>query len=804
MKNFNLKILIFYSFFFLYGFYSFGQFVTLNGRQFKDENGHPFYPVMCNYLISMPYIRPDTNSPPSDFLLGPASAYGSTWGDDYCHFNDATMQILHDFQEIKQMGFNSIRLMPILEIDPEESPTFCSVQAEYPNQDKDSKKKQWKFIFRHPYSSDENLQKLLDQYEEVFRQAAQAGLYILLVPANGGLFNSQQTVNNYIDLLREFGKHLSSKSNLLGYDLINEPFNTASSNYSKGFLCTWTTQIYDAMKYNQPPIDPNHLITVGGISFGDALGWDPAVLKIDFWAPHIYPEDNRRRPFIFNDKLEDVQNVTVWVMNHCPMPWMISETGFIADDSVPTPYPIPSPTPPPPPLVWGTQDQQGQYADQTLTLFRNADASGTAWWQFQNVHWYSQPPLSGRNYASDDYYYDATNYLQNNFGLLRFDDIKECSNQTGVYEGLVDYSPFEKPQVVNVFKQYLNGNNQPPSVGQPPIKTNSYANFERLNSNHLNKIHGRVIDSNNHPIEGAVVLGMALCGQTNVAPDPNKPLEIVTQEVPNNQYTFTDADGFFTLIPFDYMRPISNPSPVNQKEYFEKLWISAFGYEQYYVNICPNDSHAYTNCHVCDFANGDTVGVYKLKNNDFLNNNILGSIVQIGQMQLFTGLKTLTLTNTLIDGDGNNGGTSDITAREEIHLLSSFDAKQGCSVHIFPSVVFADCDSYQSSSLESPIIEPSSSNIKSKNIELHFSKALWDFKIFPNPTSGHLNLVFNMEEESNLINHVEVLSTVGSLLETYTCSKFLTLDLNYLPKGVYYVKAYNEKHRYNSQKLILY
>ena len=105
---------------------------------------------------------------------------------------------------------------------------------------------------------------------------------------------------------------------------------------------------------------------------------------------------------------------------------------------------------------------------------------------------------------------------------------------------------------------------------------------------------------------------------------------------------------------------------------------------------------------------------------------------------------------------------------------------------------------------ESPKNVAISSNVTSQNIDLEFSKVTWDFKLYPNPTSGHVNLIFATEDDVDLLNHVELINSIGSKLESYSCSKFLSIDLSDLPKGVYYFNAFNEKHQFNSQKLVLY
>ena len=58
-----------------------GQHMTIEGRQFKDENGNNFYPLVCNYLVQI--INIDPNDFSSTFV-GPYGAYNDCWPAYYC------------------------------------------------------------------------------------------------------------------------------------------------------------------------------------------------------------------------------------------------------------------------------------------------------------------------------------------------------------------------------------------------------------------------------------------------------------------------------------------------------------------------------------------------------------------------------------------------------------------------------------------------------------------------------------------------------------------------------------------------
>ena len=84
----------------------FGQFVTLEGKQFK-LNGNNFYPLIINYNLG----RTTSDAGGSTiFYASSASSYGST-GDYECNDLAAcNTQFQYEFAKISSMGFNTIRI----------------------------------------------------------------------------------------------------------------------------------------------------------------------------------------------------------------------------------------------------------------------------------------------------------------------------------------------------------------------------------------------------------------------------------------------------------------------------------------------------------------------------------------------------------------------------------------------------------------------------------------------------------------------------------------------------------------------
>ena len=93
---------------------SFGQYLTLDGKQFKNSDGTSFYPKVCNYIVDLTY-----DSANNVFFIAPHGAYGTTPDYECLSQNNCLEWLQYDFHEMKQMGFNAIRIMGLF---PSKSP----------------------------------------------------------------------------------------------------------------------------------------------------------------------------------------------------------------------------------------------------------------------------------------------------------------------------------------------------------------------------------------------------------------------------------------------------------------------------------------------------------------------------------------------------------------------------------------------------------------------------------------------------------------------------------------------------------
>jgi endo-1,4-beta-mannosidase len=269
-----------------------GQYVTLQGRQFKNTDGSDFYPLVCNYQVGLAVVG-------GNYFFTPNTNYGSQNWTDECGLSspDCPHRIQADFHEIKKMGFNAIRLMgaqvvkdhfawPSLingtgaDLSTNNYPNQFGISIRtvvpapttlYPNNDI--------LLFTSPYASDANLQNYFTALDNVLSMANTEGLKVILVTCGGiyalsksdvplsgssGSTIKDQNAHDFADMLVAFGNHFKNNTTIMAYDLWNEPatwVEPVSYVKVKQDVCNWTKTWYEALKDNA--CDPHHLITMG-------------------------------------------------------------------------------------------------------------------------------------------------------------------------------------------------------------------------------------------------------------------------------------------------------------------------------------------------------------------------------------------------------------------------------------------------------------------------------------------------------------------------------------------------------------
>jgi hypothetical protein len=467
-----------------------GQYVTLDGKQFKDGTAD-FYPIVANYSISVFETANGTK------FIGPHIQYRNTsmpCSSSTC----AEALILQDLNEIKTMGFNTIRLFGLRygKLCTQKDPNGCIAWMDAAQRVYDAP---WSFGLNstsaiHPISNQSRTNYLV----QVLDLCDQVGLKVIYL-AEGNftawdasstqgtpLVNYQADNDGYINYLNYVSSSTSVQNHqaLLAYDLFNEPLyhfndfidpNTMVNYNEKGTYCSIVNDWIDAVSN-----DPNHLTTIGLITSDDVMNsFDPNMMNVDFVSIHEYPTK-------FKEKMH--RNI-VWASKFINKPWIIGETAFSAK-SDPNNSSIDA-------LNYafghGTLQEQKNYFESTFDLCLNCMGSGYSVWLHKDVNWF------------DDSNPDS--YLN--------------------YYGLIDENGNGKPVASSLLSRAststIAGN-----LNNCQLSSSSYYDHPNL---YQYSFSGYIYDEDNIPIEGALVNG--LDGQSagyNVL-----------------RKTFTDEDGFFEI-----------------------------------------------------------------------------------------------------------------------------------------------------------------------------------------------------------------------------------------------------------------
>jgi len=147
------------------------------------------------------------------------------------------------------------------------------------------------------------------------------------------------------------------------------------------------------------------------------------------------------------------------------------------------------------------------------------------------------------------------------------------------------------------------------------------------------------------------------------------------------------------------------------------------------------------------------------------------------------------------------------TSEYTLRATDSVTLNAGSEVHIYNAITFPECVDYNSftkaahSSENAPYVSNSETN--AKVIEADFIKKHQGFSasLFPNPNFGLFNVT--IQNNTDIATIISIYSLQGSkITEFVTENSKLTLDISYLPKGMYYVRIQNNKDNIN-KKLIL-
>jgi hypothetical protein len=141
-------------------------------------------------------------------------------------------------------------------------------------------------------------------------------------------------------------------------------------------------------------------------------------------------------------------------------------------------------------------------------------------------------------------------------------------------------------------------------------------------------------------------------------------------------------------------------------------------------------------------------------------------------------------------------GTADFHARDEVHVLTEFEAKSGSEVHIYCMATFTDCSNIGNKTPDIYVDKKTVSDEPGdKEIEVAFAKnkGAFNINVHPNPNAGLISLDIEAEE---LINcNAEISDMLGNILYNQKINTYTTnFDLSSFVRGIYFLKVYNDKN----------
>lgn len=298
----------------------------LNNNKFEID-GKPFTPIVLNYIVSW-----QTNG--KDYWGSPTADYGKL----YTNKQEAYKTLLSEFELIKELGFNTVRIVGIGEPNIDKELGTLSYRLKI-NETKDTLINLDNAIAYKNYFS---------SIDEVLNIASQSGLKVILLTK---LSPNHVSSNNFLEKITT---RFKNNKTILAFDLFNEPLYFDSPEKEKkevrAIVKKWQQTVKTA--------DNNRLTTIGLEGIREIFRWDPNILPVDFISYHPYEYEP-----------EQVRNEIYWYGKYTKKPWIIGETAIPSNnDSI-------------------TYIQQAQFAQKTIQQTFNCGGIGYSWWQYKDVEW---------------------------------------------------------------------------------------------------------------------------------------------------------------------------------------------------------------------------------------------------------------------------------------------------------------------------------------------------------------------------------------------------------------------------------
>ncbi|MDF1674118.1 MAG: cellulase family glycosylhydrolase [Vicingaceae bacterium] len=298
----------------------------LNNNKF-EVNGAPFTPIVLNYIVSW-----QTNG--KDYWGSPTADYGKL----YTNKEEAHNALLSEFELIKELGFNTVRIVGIGEpfIDKELGTLTFRLKI---NEAKDTLiNLDNTTIYKNYFNS----------INEVLKIASQSGLKVILLTK---LSFSHVSSSNFLEKITT---RFKNNETILALDLFNEPLYFGVPEKEKKEVYAIVSAWNNIVKSN----DVKRLTTIGLVGVREVFMLDPNILPVDFISYHPYEYEP-----------EQVRNEIYWFGKYTKKPWIIGETAIPADnDSIP-------------------YEKQAQFAKKTIQQTFYCGGIGYSWWQYKDVEW---------------------------------------------------------------------------------------------------------------------------------------------------------------------------------------------------------------------------------------------------------------------------------------------------------------------------------------------------------------------------------------------------------------------------------
>ncbi|WP_341904741.1 T9SS type A sorting domain-containing protein [Fluviicola taffensis] len=323
------------------------EYVSIKGKKF-ELNAQPFFPLTINYAVDI--VHDNSNN----LFIAPHNGYRDPIGYSGTNQAQCFQSVLNDFITIKNLGFNSIRLVglgfgaakPWYETNNSTYPAIVSYDINLNNA--------LMTPTNAPYT------ELFGLIQQVLDAAEQADIKVELLVGSKD-FDYDPILPLYTSYLASVATHFADNATLFAYDFFNEPLYFASPSNNKTQVCEIVKSWNNAIKNHC-----NQLTTIGLGTSSEVFKWDPGMLNLDFLSFHLYTQ--------FTSSLDDVKRQIKWIGETSKIPWVIGETGFSASDDPNLPG-------------MGTLAFQKTFAKTTMEMVRDCGGAGYSWWQYADIGW---------------------------------------------------------------------------------------------------------------------------------------------------------------------------------------------------------------------------------------------------------------------------------------------------------------------------------------------------------------------------------------------------------------------------------